>query len=243
VRLAATPAGVPAPDEDVPALVVLHVWGVGTRAVPPALTRMAVDRALLPSSGAAFWKLLGTGTAGTFRARDADLRHWAVLTTWPDATAAERFEHSPTVRAWDRLATERLTVHLRPLASRGSWAGRRPFGDRPARRVAGPVASLTRARLRPSRALAFWRSVPDVSADLRTATGVRLAIALGEAPLGWQATFSVWDDLAALTEFAHRRSPHAEVVRRTDAERWYAEELFARFEVLHLSGSLRGRVY
>lgn len=243
MHLPASPALVPARDEDVPAVVALHVWGVGAATVPVALARMGLDRTLLPRSGAAFWKLLGTGTSGTFRVRDADPRHWAVLTTWTDASDADRFEGSPTVRGWDRISTERLTVHLRPVASRGRWAGRRPFGTPAAARVTGPVASLTRARLRPSRALAFWRAVPDVSADLHSGTGPRLALALGEAPLGWQATFSVWRDPAALAEFAHGRAPHREAVRRTGAEGWYAEELFSRFEVLHLSGSLRGRVY
>ena len=42
-----------------------------------------------------------------------------------------------------------------------------------------------------------------------------------------------------MTEFAHRRAAHQLAVRRTGEERWYAEELFARFEVLGDRGHLR----
>nr|WP_284290660.1 carotenoid biosynthesis protein [Angustibacter aerolatus] len=113
---------------------------------------------------------------------------------------------------------------MRPIVSRGTWAGREPFGRPVPRRVDGPVASLTRARIRPTRAAAFWRSVPPVSADLHRVDGLRLAVGVGEAPVGLQGTFSLWRDGAALQEFAHGRSAHVDVVRRTPEEGWYAEE-------------------
>jgi hypothetical protein len=222
-------------------VVTLHLWGVPTAAVPRALTRMALDRRPMRRSGAGFWKLLGTGDGRTFTPRDADPHHWGVLATWPDAAAADGFERSPTVARWDALAFERLTVRLRPLASRGTWSGRRPFGDPVPRRTSGPVASITRARIRTRKAATFWRAVPPVSSDLHRLPGLRLAVGIGEAPVGLQGTFSLWADADALTDFAHRRNPHAAVVRRTADEGWYAEELFARFQVLQTSGTLGGR--
>jgi hypothetical protein len=222
-------------------IVTMHLWRVPAAAVPVALVRMTLDRPLMARTGAAFWKLLGTGTGRTFTPRDADLRRWGVLATWPDDDAATAFESSPTVRGWDRIARERLAVRMRPLASRGEWSRRRPFGDPVPRRVAGPVASITRARIRPRKIRAFWRAVPPVSADLRHVDGLRLAVGIGEAPIGLQGTFSLWSSSAALVEFAHRRDAHADVVRRTAAEGWYAEELFARFEVLEIGGTLDGR--
>jgi hypothetical protein len=95
--------------------------------------------------------------------------------------------------------------------------------------------------LRPTRALSFWHAVPPVSADLATVDGLRLAIGIGEAPIGLQGTFSLWQSAAALNEFAFRRPAHVDVVNRTERERWYAEELFARFTVRSVHGTFAGR--
>jgi hypothetical protein len=194
--------------------------------------------------GLRFAKLLGTGDGRTFTLRDADLLHWALLTVWDDNPAADRFTDGITHRRWNTISDERLDVRMSPLASRGRWAGQEPFApiDLHSERAAnGPVASITRARLRPSRALSFWRAVPPVSADLATVAGLDLAIGIGEAPIGLQGTFSLWRSNAALNDFAHRRPAHAEVIRRTGPERWYSEELFARFAVRSVSGSFAGQ--
>ena len=68
---------------------------------------------------------------------------------------------------------------------------------------------------------------------------MRLAVGVGEAPVGLQGTFSVWESAGALREFASG-SAHAAVVARTEPERWYAEELFARFAVVGGRGALDG---
>lgn len=302
--------------EPVPALVTLHLWRVPGRRVPAALARVALDRRPLHRApGLRFAKLLGTGRGQTFTPRDADPRRWALLASWADPGAAAGFERCATARRWRRLAEETWRVELRPLASRGWWSGRQPFGppaadrggnpgrgDRPAgatlgsgsdagggtgstggtgsrpggddgpgstggtgaggagdptvcgaaggsglasgggARWNGPVAAVTRARLAmaPRRAGAFWRAVPGVSADLRGRAGLRLAIGIGEAPVGLQGTFSLWESARALREFAYTGA-HAQVVRRTPVECWYAEELFARFAVLSATGTVDGR--
>jgi heme-degrading monooxygenase HmoA len=233
--------GEPGREREVPPLVTLTVWGVSRAAVAPALLRMALDRRHVRGvPGLRFAKLLGTGDGRTFTVRDADPLHWALLTVWEDPAAAATFADGPTHRAWQRLARERLQLSLRPLSSRGRWSRREPFGDPVPRRVDGPVAALTRARIRARSTRAFWRAVPPVSQDLHTVPGLRLALGLGEAPVGLQGTFSLWEGAGALVEFAHRRAAHVEVVGRTAREQWYAEELFARFEVLDVKGTFRG---
>jgi hypothetical protein len=203
---------------------------------------MGLDRRhLRGTAGLGFAKLLGTGDARTFTVRDADPLHWGLLATWSSAAAAEAFESGPIARGWGRLAHERLRVDLRPLASRGEWSGRRPFGAPTPLPYGGAVAAVTRARIAPRKLATFWRAVPPVSADLAHCAGLRLAVGIGEAPVGLQGTFSLWTSGDALTEFAHRRGPHAEVVARTPTERWYSEELFARFAVLAVAGTFRGR--
>ena len=224
------------------ALVTLTLWGVSGRSVPGAVARMALDRRHLRGvPGLTFAKLLGTGDGRTFTVRDADPHHWALLAVWNDDAAAEAFRGGPTSRAWSRIADERLDVALLPVASRGRWSGRTPFGDPTPRRVDGPVAAITRARLRLRRAAGFWAAVPPVSADLHRSPGLRFAVGIGEAPIGLQGTFSLWDGPDSLADFAYRRPAHREVVARTASEGWYAEDLFARFEVRSISGTFRGR--
>ena len=229
-------------SEPVPALVTLHLWRVERRRVPHAVLRMGRDRTRVRRTpGLRFAKLLGTGDGRTFTVRDADPQRWGLLATWTSREAVREFERSsPVAGAWRALADESWRVDLRPVASRGTWSGRQPFGDPVPVRSDGPVAALTRARLRPSVAVSFWRAVPPVSADLRDRPGLRAAVGIGEAPLGLQGTFSLWESGAAVREFA-RGEAHAEVVERTGRERWYAEELFARFDVVGSAGTLDGR--
>ena len=225
----------------VPALVTLHLWRVPPRSAGTALLRMATDRARVRRTpGVRFAKLLGTGDGRTFTTRDADPTRWGLLATWAREEDAARFEDGPVARAWRQAAVETWRVDLRPVASRGTWSGRRPFGDPVPARSDGPVAALTRARLRPAVAASFWRAVPPVSADLRDRPGLRAAVGIGEAPLGLQGTFSLWESGTSVREFA-RGAAHAAVVARTEPERWYAEELFARFDVVGSRGTLDGR--
>ena len=79
-----------------------------------------------------------------------------------------------------------------------------------------------------------------MSEELAGADGLRAAVSIGEAPVGLQATFSIWSDVAAVVAFA--RSPeHRAVVRRTREEDCYGEELFARFAPLGATGTWDGR--
>jgi hypothetical protein len=203
---------------------------------------MAVDRRpVRRQPGVRFAKLLGTGDGATFTVRDADPRRWGLLASWADRASARAFEGSPIAARWRRLADEAWRVELRPLTARGRWSGREPFGTPAGGRWDGPVAAVTRARLAPTRARSFRRAVPPVSADLAARPGLRLAVGIGEAPVGLQGTFSLWDSARALREFAYGGAAHQAVVARTVPARWYAEELFARFAVEATDGSVDGR--
>jgi hypothetical protein len=100
----------------------------------------------------------------------------------------------------------------------------------------GPVLVLTRARLRPTRAVPFWRAITPVARSLPDADGLLAAFGIGEAPIGFQGTVSVWAGGGAVNAFAYRTAQHAAVVRATPERRWYAEELFARLAVLDVTG-------
>jgi hypothetical protein len=239
-------------------VVTLDVWRTGAP-LPKILARMAADpRRLRRLSGVRFAKLLGTGRGSHFGPGRGDPTRWAALVVWDDAAAAAAFPATRPALDWQRLSTSHCRLALRPLASRGRWAGREPFGpastdrasagpastDRasagPAstdRAGAGPVLALTRARLRPTRALRFWSAIGPVGSALPGTEGLLTAFGIGEAPLGWQGTVSLWRGHADLVRFAYRRPEHRQVVERTPGERWYAEELFARFAVEDVSGA------
>jgi len=219
---------------DVPPLVTLHVWRVPRRALGSALLRMAVDpRRLRALPGVRFGKLLGTGTGIGFGPGDADLTRYAAVVAWDDPAGGDL---GRVDAAWDALARGSARVELTPLTSRGSWSGRTPFGAPAGGRTDARVLALTRARLRPARALTFWRSVPPVARELAAAPGLLARFGVGEAPIGWQGTVSVWRSETDLTAFAYRQPEHRAVIARTPAARWYAEELFARFAVRGISG-------
>lgn len=227
----------------VPPVVLLHLWGVAGHRIPGALRRMVTTRRPLAATPGLRWhKLLGTGAGRTFTVRDADPLHWGLLSVWDDAPAAARFQAGHRcLDSWTSIAREQLVARMAPLASRGQWNGRHPFGDPVPRPVQGPVASITRARIAARKAVTFWRAVPPVSHDLQQVEGLRLAVGIGEAPIGLQGTFSLWQSAESLTSFAHHREPHVEAIRRTALEHWYTEELFARFEVLDVEGTFAGR--
>jgi hypothetical protein len=210
--------------------VTLHVWRVPRRHLGGALLRMARDpRRLRRLPGVRFAKMLGTGTGRTFGPGDADLTRYAALVVWDG-------EPGEVDGGWERIAAGSARIEMEPLTSRGSWSGQRPFGGNESGRTAGPVLALTRARLRPARAATFWRCVPPVVAELDASPGLLARFGIGEAPIGWQGTVTVWRSTTDLTAFAYRQPQHREVIARTATAGWYAEELFARFAVRDVSG-------
>ncbi len=210
--------------------VSLHVWRVPATRVPAALWRMAVEpRRLRRMPGVRFAKLLGTGRGSRFGPMTGDPTRWAALTV---------ADVPPAFPRWDRIATAACRLDLRPLESRGTWGGRTPFDPRPVHPPAdgATVLALTRARLRPARSVLFWRAIGPVAGTLAGAPGLLAAFGIGEAPLGWQGTVSVWRCAADLVRFAYRQPEHRRAIARTAAVHWYAEELFARFAVLDVQG-------
>ncbi len=217
--------------------VLLDVWTVPSSRVPAALWQMARDPfALRQVPGLTFHKSLGTGAGKRFTAADADLRQWALLTVW----SGDPLVLAPTVSRWDRVATAHTRFELSTIATHGQWSGREPFTADPGLRGwPGPVAAITRARVKTGQWRAFQQAVPPVARVLDEQPGLLFRIGIGEAPIGLQGTFSVWRDAAAIREFAYQRREHRAVIDQTRATDWYAEELFARFAVVDVSGDSR----
>ena len=135
-------------------------------------------------------------------------------------------------------ATEEFSATLKPIASQGQWSKQTPFLPQIDNEWNGTVAAITRARIKWRKNPLFWRSVPPVTLSLRNSPGLISAIGIGEAPLGLQGTFSIWESPAAIKEFAYRGQAHKAVIAATHREKWYSEELFARFAVTEMKGTL-----
>jgi hypothetical protein len=206
--------------------VSLHVWRVPRRRIGAAFLRMARDpRRVRALPGVTFAKFLGTGTGVSFGPLDADLTRYAAVIVSRDPIPLPE---------WD-FAASSAVVSLDPLHSVGTWAGQTPFPTVPDK-PDGMILAITRARLRPSRALTFWQAIPPVVAAFDRAPGVLARFGIGEAPIGWQGTVSVWRGAAELREFAYRQPEHRAVIDRTPTDKWYAEDLFARFAVREITG-------
>lgn len=212
--------------------------GVGARLW--VLGQMALAR--LPWSRpqtAEFWKLCGSGTGEGFTPRP-NPEVWAILAVWPDpATARAGVGTAGVYRRWRARATEDWTVFLNPVSARGFWAGRAPFRAGEAA-IKGPLAVLTRASLRPSRAWRFWRRVPDISAMIGSDPNVLFKIGIGEVPLLHQVTFSIWPDAAAMAAFARGNTAHGRAIAAVRSENWFSEELYARFTLAGTTGTWGG---
>ena len=225
--------------------IALFIWRVRTSAIPFAILRMALDRfALRKVQGLTFVKLLGTGKGETFTPRDADLWQWALLVVGTEAAISE-VKKSPLVKRWNRRVSESANFDLAPISSHGRWAKQTPFTNETSEIQAtknhtGQVAAITRARIKWSKNLTFWRAVPPVITELNRAPGLIAAIGIGEAPLGLQGTFSVWRDAQSLRNFAYKTVAHYDAITATKEIGWYSEELFARFSVISATGSVNG---
>lgn len=190
--------------------------------------------------GLQFFKLLGTG-GGSGYSFWPDLGTWAVLGAWREEQAALAFHAAhPAHRAYLDHAQEAFTLHLRPFQSRGAWSGANPFASGAAAEGL-PLAVLTRATIKPGYTLPFWWRVGRVARSLEGRDGLLFTKGVGERPWVEQATFSVWRSQQDMHAFAHARgSMHAEAIARTRQGAGFREELYARFSVLHTTGSWHG---
>ncbi len=205
--------------------------------VPALLASVPLERLRLRRlPGLAWGRHLGTAAGG--RTLGADPARWAWFCTWEDEGAAAGFHDSLAERLGP---VEVATLHLMGVRARGRWAGHEvavDADDAPGPDPA-PLVVLTRARVRLTRWRPFRGAVPPVDAELSQAPGLLRSVGVGEWPILVQGTLSLWRDAAAMTAFA-RSDPHRTVVRRTAAESWYAEELFARFRLERAQGTWDG---
>lgn len=195
------------------------------------------------ASGLVFSKLMGSGGGNGFSIKP-NFSVYAFFAVWEDQqSAAEFFSRHPKVAEFTERASEQLTVYLRPFQFMGKWQGKTLFEPTSPAADERPVAVLTRARIRKRHIFSFWREVPRVSESPARHPECLLSMGVGEYPLIELTTFSIWKNRRSMEDFAYRQGPHKEVVHKARHKKWFAEDLFARFEPYHFEGSWQGFVW
>lgn len=222
-----------------PGVAVLLMFRLRPRAVPWALWRLARGApGLGRAPGLRFARVLGSGQQGGFGLKPG-LDCQGVFAFFDTAEQARAFaDHAPAVQAYRARALEHFCAVLQTTSARGSWAGQR-LAAGAAATSSGPVAALTRAAIRPTRAWSFWRHSPATEAELAASPGCLLAVGLGEAPLLRQATFSLWESVEAMDAYA-RHGSHQRAIQASWQRGFFSEWMFARFRPLSLNGAWHG---
>jgi hypothetical protein len=217
-----------------------HLIEVGAARAVASLTRIAVDRRPLRSTaGLVFWRSLGVGSDGRMALSFRPDRR-AVFAVWEDDAALDRFlDRSDVALRW---ADARASWHvrLRLIEGHGTWAGVDPLVGMERVVPVGAVVTVTRATIAPRAVPAFTRRSRIVSRSLDDVPGLRVAVGVGELPVGRLGTVAVWADDTAATNASGSWPEHAEAMREAVARDWFTESMFARFVPVHSSGTWSG---
>ena len=186
---------------------------------------------------------MGTGKNGTFD-KQPDWQQWSLLcvSSGDKMPTSEQPMYGKFIKGWyGFFGCELYTMLLEPIEGRGTWDGKKVFGELPAKSdYPGRIAILTRATIRLNKLKYFWKNVAPVAAQMNTAKGFMYSAGIGEVPWIKQATFSVWETKADMIAFAYGMKTHAEVIQKTRKQQWYSEDMFTRFRVLQHWGSVKG---
>ena len=230
----------------------------GTAPVPGVVAVMLVDHqprhrawawlqlargsaALAGTPGLRFSKVMGSGEGGGFGLRPS-ATHQGIVALFDTASQAQAFLAGPRAQAYRERALNWWTGLLAVTGARGAWdgcawaptlAGAEGEATGPAAEF--PIATLTRASIRPAKLTHFWRRAPAAQRALLHADGCGLAMGLGEAPLLRQCTFSLWRDESCLQAYA-RGGAHGQAAQAAWQQGYFSESMFVRMRVLASEG-------
>ena len=182
-------------------------------------------------------RLLGCGGGNGFSIVP-DLTRYCLMSVLSEPDELIRVRRTRFYRWIARPSIEQLHFVLRPASGHGTWDGDTLFQYSNDRVGGRPFAVLTRARIAPTRATAFWRSVPEVGRSVRDASGCAYHVGFGEYPLLRLATFSIWRDMQSMQGFAYRHSQHHAVIKNARSGDWMPESMFVRFEIESIQGDV-----
>ncbi|QSS97576.1 DUF3291 domain-containing protein [Psychroflexus sp. ALD_RP9] len=187
--------------------------------------------------GQEFYKLFGSGKSNFNPFPDWST--YAILQTWKSKEDATNFfEKSQLYKRYRQQSKQHKIIEMQPIQSRGLWNSKNPFRFKSSEISNTPsdskIAVITRASIKPSKLLEFWKAVPNSQKPLQNAVDLIYTKGYGEVPFFEMATFSLWKSIEGLNKFAYQSQEHVNVIKKTRQINWYSEELFARFRVLDI---------
>jgi hypothetical protein len=197
-----------------------------------AFTQMGLLPLFLKANGLQTYKLMGSGANEGFGAKP-NFGRYALLAIWDnEASAQVFFKENKTWRDYLRKSNNHKTHFLKNTMVHGTWGGQNPFLISAEHDPSAKVAVITRATIKWWYMFHFWRNVPDSSKDILGQEGLIFAIGIGEMPLRFQATFSIWENSEYMKQFAYKNKQHTDMIVKTKKIGWYKESLFSRFKVI-----------
>lgn len=193
--------------------------------------------------GLTFYKLMGSGKDPGFNPLP-DWNVYALLCNWENEEAAnDFFQHATKIKQYQKHTTEQWTIFMKPIHAKGLWSGSNPFTPSKDLDETNPlIAVITRATIRKKNLVQFWRYVPISQIPiLKGCKGIIYTKGIGEVPLVQMATFSIWESIEDLKNFAHNSPEHKEAISKTHHIDWYKEEMFARFQPYRTLGEWTGK--
>ena len=189
------------------------------------------------AKGCSFYKLLGSGEDGFNPFPDWSV--YAVLQVWDNEELASQFIHkSQLFNNYYKKSSSYSILYLKSIQARGKWSGVNPFKKHEIELSNQKIAVITRASIKWSQLLTFWKFVPESQKPLLNAEGLIYTKGFGEVPFKEMATFSIWDSKDDLFKFAYQSKEHVEAIKKTRSIDWYAEEMFSRFVIDKIEGEL-----
>lgn len=219
-------------------VVTLTLWRFETLASKLWMfAQMSLARgAIAAAPDLRFFKMLGTGAGAGFSTKP-NFSRYGLLCVWDSLDAAENgLARNKAVQRLAERSSEAVTLYLTPTQSRGEWAAQEPFTVAPATKPSTPIVALTRATLRARHIARFWSLVPAISETVEDEETQHFMLGLGEVPYRNQVTFSIWSNEEDMIRFSRSSPTHGEAVRRAYREGWFAESLFARFNLTKVQG-------
>lgn len=191
--------------------------------------------------GLKFFKVLGSGENGGFGLKPS-LNRQSLFCCFKSEEFAKSFlTDSSVVKKYRKKAEEFFSVELKSYSSKGTWSSN-TIDESTTLPASGPIASLTRASIKISKAKRFWSLAPDSESSLYSSEGCLLSAGLGEAPLLRQATFSIWDNPNSLNAYAKQGS-HLRAIKLAIKENYFSESMFVRFRPTNPKGIWQGKKF